>query len=139
MNKHNIVNLKCPFFLFGYSNLDIPNQALFNLYRGSALPLWCDTEDDQNFQSPPGHSRRPVWWRRYCMVLVCQGEVTSEMWHLTCDTGHMTHGGMMWYGVVRYGEHYEIISWSITLMVWEWLKSDMLHLKYDMWHMTCSF
>ena len=40
----------------------------------------------------------------------------------------MTHGGMVWYGVVWYGEHYETISWSIALTVWEWLKKDMLHL-----------
>ena len=51
---------------------------------------------------------------------------------MTCDTGHMTHGGMVWYGVVWYGEHYETISWSIALTVWEWLKSDMLHLTRDM-------
>ena len=29
-------------------------------------------------------------------------------------------------------DHYETISWSIALMVWEWLKSDMLHLTCDM-------
>ena len=58
--------------------------------------------------------------------------MTSEMWYLTCDMGHMTHGGMVWYGVVWYGGHYETISWSIALMVWEWLKSDMLHLTCDM-------
>ena len=70
MNKHSIVNLKCPCFLFRYPNLDIPSQALFNLHRASALPLRCGSEDDQHFQSPPGHSRRPVRRRRYCMVLV---------------------------------------------------------------------
>ena len=73
MNKHSIVNHKCPCFLFRYPNLDIPSQALFNLHRASALPLWCGIEDDQHFQSPPGHSRRPVRRRRYTMVLVCQG------------------------------------------------------------------
>ena len=39
MNKHSIVNLKCPCFLFRYPKLDIPSQALFNLHRASALPL----------------------------------------------------------------------------------------------------
>ena len=39
MNKHIIVNLKCPCFLFRYPNLDIPSQALFNLHRASAFPL----------------------------------------------------------------------------------------------------
>ena len=38
----------------------------------------------------------------------------------------------MWYGVVWYAEHYETISWSTALTVWEWLKSDMLHLTYDL-------
>ena len=74
MNKHSIVNLKCPCFIFRYSILDIASQALFNLQRARALPLWCGSEDYQNFQSPPGHSRRPVRRRRYCMVLVCQCE-----------------------------------------------------------------
>ena len=74
MNKLSIVNLKCPCFLFRYPNLDIASQVLFNLHRASALPLWCGSEDDQNFQSPPGHSRRPVRWRRYCMVLVCHSD-----------------------------------------------------------------
>ena len=68
MNKHSIVNLNCPCFLFRYPNLDIPSQALFNLHRPSALPLWCGSEDDQNFQSPPGHSRPPGRRRWYCMV-----------------------------------------------------------------------
>ena len=77
MNKHKIVNLKCPCFLFTYSNLDIPSQALFNLHRACALPLRCGSEDDQNFQSPPSHSRRPVRRRRYCMVLDCQCEQIS--------------------------------------------------------------
>ena len=27
--------------------------------------------------------------------------MTSEMGHLTCDTGHMTHS-MVWYGIVWY-------------------------------------
>ena len=70
MNKHSIVNLKCPCFLFRYPNFDIPRQALFNLHRASALPLGCCSEDNQNLRSPPGHSRRPIRRRRYCMVLV---------------------------------------------------------------------
>ena len=70
MNKSSIVNLKCLCFLFRYPNLDKPSQALFNLHMGSALPLRCGSEDDQNFQSPPGHSRRPVRRHRYCMVIV---------------------------------------------------------------------
>ena len=70
MNKHSIVNLKCPFFLFRYPNLDIPSQALFNLYRASDLPLKCGSEDDQNFQIPPGHSRRPITLRRYDVLPV---------------------------------------------------------------------
>ena len=41
MNKHSIVNQKCPCFLFRYPKLDIPSQALFNLHRTSALPLGC--------------------------------------------------------------------------------------------------
>ena len=73
MNRHSIVNLKCPCFLFGYENFDIPSQALFNLRRARALPLGCGIEDDQNFQSTPGRSSRPVRRRRYCMVSVCQG------------------------------------------------------------------
>ena len=104
MNNHSIVNLKCPCFLFRYSNLDIPSQALFNLHRTSALPLWCGSEEDQNFQSPLGHSRRPVRWRRYCIVLVCHSEdwyciltYSSGLWwygfpcHMSHVTGHMTH------------------------------------------------
>ena len=59
MNKHSIVNLKCPCFLFRYPNLDIPSQTLINVHRASALPLRCGSEDDQSLQSPPGHSRRP--------------------------------------------------------------------------------
>ena len=51
----------------------VPSQALFYLHRASALPLRCGIEDDPNFQSPPGHSRRPVRRRQYTMVLVCQG------------------------------------------------------------------
>ena len=78
MNKHSIVNLKCPCFLFRYPNFDIPSQALFNLHRASALPLGCGIEDDQNFQSPPGHSRRPVRRRRYCMVLVCHSALCEK-------------------------------------------------------------
>ena len=39
MKKPNIVNLKCPYFLFRYPNLDIPSQALFNHHRASALLL----------------------------------------------------------------------------------------------------
>ena len=72
MNMHNIVNLKCPWFLFRYPNLDIPSQALFNLHRASVLPLRCGGEDDQNCQSPAGHSRWPVRQRRYCIVPVWQ-------------------------------------------------------------------
>ena len=75
LNKHSILNLKCPCFLFRYPKLDIPSQALFNLHRARALPLGCCSEDDQNFQSPPGHSRRPVRRRRYCMVSVCQSDI----------------------------------------------------------------
>ena len=47
-------------------------------------------------------------------------QVTSEMWYLTCDKGHMTHGGMVWYGVVWYGEHYETISSYDLGMVKKW-------------------
>ena len=53
MNKHSIVNLKCPCFLFRSPNLDIPRQALFNLHKASALPLRCGSEDNQDFQNPP--------------------------------------------------------------------------------------
>ena len=77
MNKHIIINLKCPCFLFRYPNLDIPSQALFNLHMASALPLRCGSEDNQNFQSPPGHSRQPVRRRRYCMVPVWHGALCS--------------------------------------------------------------
>ena len=69
MNKHNIVNLKCPCFLFRYPNLDIPSQALFNHHRASALPLRCGSEDDKNFQNPTDHLRQPsdgagtVWFQ----------------------------------------------------------------------------
>ena len=70
MNQHSIAKLKCPCFLFRYPNLDIPSQALFNLHRASALPLKCRSEDNQNFQSPPGHSKRPVTLRRYDMLPV---------------------------------------------------------------------
>ena len=70
MNKHSIVNLKCPCFLFRYPKLDIPSQALFNLHRASALPLRCSSEDDQNFQSPPGHLRLPVRRRQYFFLLL---------------------------------------------------------------------
>ena len=75
MNNHRIVNLKCPCFLFRYPNLDIPSKALFRLYRASALPLRCGSEDDQNFQSPLGHSRQPIRGRGYCMVPVCHSEL----------------------------------------------------------------
>ena len=68
--KHSIVNLKCPCFLFRYPNLDITSQALFNLHRASTLPLKCVSKDDQNFQSPPGQSRRPVTWCRYLIIPV---------------------------------------------------------------------
>ena len=74
MKKHSIVNLKCPCFLFRYPNLYIPSQALFNLQRASALPLKCGSEDDQNFQSSSGHSRRPVTWCRYLVIPVKHGE-----------------------------------------------------------------
>ena len=74
MNKHSIVNLKCPSFLFRYPKLDLPSKALFNLHRASALPLGCGSEYDQNFQSPPGHSRLSVTRRWYTMVLVWQGD-----------------------------------------------------------------
>ena len=59
-----------------YPNLDTPSQALFNLHSSSAFPIDYGSEDDQNFQSPPGHSRRPVRRRWYCMVLV--------MCHVSC-------------------------------------------------------
>ena len=75
MNNHSIVNLKCPCFLFRYPNLDIPSQALFSFYRARALPLRCGSEDDQNFQSPLGHSRQPVRRRQYCMVPVCHSKL----------------------------------------------------------------
>ena len=42
----------------------------------------------------------------------------------------MTHD--TWYGMVWYGENYEKINQSMDLTVWEWLKSDMLHLTRDM-------
>ena len=60
-------------------NLYIPSQALFNLHRASALLLKCGSEDDQNFQSHPGHSRQPVRWRRYCMVSVWHSVLLSEL------------------------------------------------------------
>ena len=41
---------------------------------------------------------------------------------------------VVWCG--RYGEHYETINWSIALTVWEWLKSDMLHLTCDTLHVV---
>ena len=28
-------------------------------------------------------------------------EQMCDMWHLRCDTGHMTHGGMVRYGMVN--------------------------------------
>ena len=68
--KHSIVNLKFPCFLFRYPNLDIPSQALFNLHKASALPLKCGSEDNQNFQSPTGHSRQLVTWCRYLIIPV---------------------------------------------------------------------
>ena len=45
MNKHSIVNLKFPGFLFRYPNFDIPSQAQFNLHRASALPLGAGLSD----------------------------------------------------------------------------------------------
>ena len=87
MNKHSIVNLKCPCFLFRYPKLDIPSQALFNLHRASSLPLGCGSEDDQNVQNPTGHSRRPVTRRRYHMVSVCQGE---GLIFITLNSSHWT-------------------------------------------------
>ena len=48
-------------------------------------------------------------------------QVTSDTWHVTRDTWHM----------VWWDEHYEKICWSIAFTVWEWLKSDMLHLTHD--------
>ena len=87
MNKHSIVNLKCPCFLFRYPNLDIPSQALFN------LPIWCVGEEYQNFQSPPGHSRRPVRRCWYCKVLVChsvQG-YKSWSWYVILDISQRHH------------------------------------------------
>ena len=85
MKKHSIVNLKCPCFLFRHPNLDIPSQALFHLHRASALPLKCNSEDDQNFQSLPGHSRRRIRRRRYCMVPVWHSamcEKPLKKWNL---------------------------------------------------------
>ena len=84
MNKHSIVKLKCPCLLFRYPNLDIPNQALFNLHRASTLPLRCDSEDDKNFQSPPGHSMRPVTRRRYCLVPVWHSATLTDFWWDSC-------------------------------------------------------
>ena len=49
--------------------------------------------------------------------------MTSDKWHLTLDTWHM----------VWCGEHNEKICWSLDLTVWEWLKSDILHLMHDTW------
>ena len=68
MKKHRIVYLKCPCFLFRHPYLDIQSQAMFNLHRATVLPLKCGSEDDQHFQSPPGHSRRPVKWCRYLNI-----------------------------------------------------------------------
>ena len=120
MNKHSIVNLKCPCFLFRYPNLDIPSQALFNLYRASALPLWCCREDDQNFQSPPGHSRRPVGRRRFCMVLVCN------------QLGH-------WIRALNYGTQ---LRHSVTsLKYFTQLRHSITALNYStqMWHSITVF
>ena len=88
MNKHSIVNLKCPCFLFRYPKLDIQSQALFNLHRENALPLRCGSEDDQNIQSPPGHLRRPVRRRRYCMVLVWHSEMQLHQKGQSLNTNH---------------------------------------------------
>ena len=79
MKKHSIVNLRCPGFLFRYPNLDIPSQALFNLHRASALPLKCGSEDDQNFQSPPGQTRRPVTW---CCYLIISVQHSALVWSI---------------------------------------------------------
>ena len=87
MNKYSIVNLKCTCFLFRYPKLDILSQALFNLHRASALPLGCGSEADQNFQSPPGHSRRHVRRRRYCMVSVWRCDVL-KLWGLCIAPGN---------------------------------------------------
>ena len=73
----------------------------------------------------------------YMWHLICDTwQVTSEMWHLTCDMGHMTQ---LWYAAVWCGMvwwTYETISWSIALIVWEWLKSDILHVTCDTWHVV---
>ena len=53
-------------------------------------------------------------------------QVTPDTWHVTRDTWHM----------VWVGEQYEKIGWFIPITVWEWLKSDMLHLTRDTWHVT---
>ena len=39
MNKNIVLNFKYPRFLFRYQKLDMPNEAMFNLHRASALPL----------------------------------------------------------------------------------------------------
>jgi hypothetical protein len=100
MNKHSIVNLKCPCFLFRYPKVDIPSQALFNLHRASALPLRCGREDNQNFQSTSRHSRRSVRQRRYCMVLVCHNVValccngTVLYWYCAVMVLYCSHGAV---------------------------------------------
>ena len=110
MNKHSIVNLKCPCFLFRYPNLDKPSQALFNLHRASALPLWCGSEDDQNFQSPPGHSRQPVRRRRYCIIPVWHSDDSSSskqcMCFLICNNNNTA-----WINYSNWIEIDELIFW----------------------------
>ena len=101
MNRHNIVNLKCPCFLFRYPNLDMPSQALFNHHRASALPLRCGSEDDKNFQNPTGHSRQPVKRRRYCMVSVwhsVEGLQSTGLPSLVYSVDYMYKILNIWYG-----------------------------------------
>ena len=62
-----------------YPHLDIPSKTLFNIHRASALPLRCGGEDDQNFQSPSGHLRRPVRRRRYCMIPVWHSDEQCDI------------------------------------------------------------
>ena len=80
MNRHNIVNLKCPCSLFRYPNLNIQSQALFNHHRASAFPLRCGSEDNKKFQNP---TYRPLEAARQAAP-VLYGLVWHSDWLLTC-------------------------------------------------------
>ena len=59
------------------NNLFILNAMISDVMGSVRKESIDSSEDNQNFQSAPSHSRRPVKRRRYCLVLV---------WHSSADT-----------------------------------------------------